>query len=594
MNYRFALSSSIAAVLFSILPSHSIVGQEYDCSFPDAIDVSGAGDGSFLFRHSIHPIDKTINVELEYVGIGWVGIAFSQSTSMVPNIATIGLPDDKIVSKHRLAAKIVTSVTAIASDTLTNTSITYNADTMSTILRFTKPLTETDETTIVTGSNIILVAYGFTNTLAKHNYRASKTVTLKECVLAGTTAAPALPTPPPVPTPVVAPVAAPTDAGAVTDPGNGRVNRKLVLEGGVITLSILTDSVMKTITVTMVYLGIGWLGFAVSDDILMPNSNAVLAIPTGAEGVAEKYDIGDGRLQSLVTKVTDTTRQQSLSDNTYTQNDTHTVMSFTKPLVDGNEIPIRIDGTNNFLYAYGMGNEFGYHKASTGFALDLAATSVAPIDTSSPNTKALWLVHGILMFISWSILVPLAVGTAMLRNFLPLPTGMWFDIHRILNTVAVVCTIAGFSIAVRNINMEQGSTAKHFSNYKHSKIGLTIFIFAVVQALTGIFRPHLPKPVESAKTADPASIEDGTPADVPTVETSKKSSARIGFEIQHRVMGTVAMIMGWFNVDSGIGQYNMRYGGKDVVAVPWTITGIIVLITLTFFMVDRFRRRNAT
>ena len=576
--------------------NHSIYAQQdqYDCSFPTALDVSGNKDGSFLFRHIIHPELQTIHVELEYKGEAWVGISFSESTSMVPNVAVIGLPDSNAVLKYYMGGKELETITALSSDTLTNATIVKYDDTTgttSTILRFTKPLNETGETTIVAGvETTILVAYGASNTWENHVYRASKTVTLETCIVAGTTRAPATPAST-TSAPVTAPTAASGTNNGITDFGNGRVERTLMFEADDVSLSILTDSVAETLTVTMVYAGNGWLSFALSDDIFMPNANAVMVFPTGAEGAAEKWDIGDGRTGSVVTKVTDTTRQQTLTDATYTQNETHTVMTFTKPFVDGSEIPVDLNGNNFFLYAVGSSNSFGTHIKRLGFALDLSATTLDSISSGSPDTKTLWIVHGILLFIAWSILIPLAVGTAMLRNFLPLPDGMWFQVHRILNSIAVVCTIVGFAIAVHNINEEQGSTAKHFSTVKHHKIGLVIFIFAIIQAITGIFRPHLPRPVESAPTAH--GTDDGNPSSKDPDELPKKSHSRIAFEIQHKLMGTVAMILGWFNVDSGIGLYSDRFNGKDMVAVPWAITGVIVLVTLILYGLHRLRSRKA-
>jgi DOMON domain/Eukaryotic cytochrome b561 len=603
MYARFTLAS-VAMALLWILPSSMIYGLEYDCSFQSNLDVSANNDGSFIFRHSIHPELQTINVQLEYTGVGWVGISFSKTTTMVPNVAIIGLPDDNTVTKYGLNGYVVNSVTSLSSDTLTDSSIKYNSTTGSTILSFTRPLSVTDETTVATGTNTVLFAYGSTNTLDRHAYRVAKTVTLNACIEAGSTAAPVNAPAPVAAAPVPAPVAAPTTTSTggdnqVIDLGNGRIERLLSFPDSAVSLSIITDSTAQTFTASMVYAGIAWVSFAISDDEFMPNSDAVMAFPTtegNSEGVPEKYDIGDGRSQSVVTLVTDATRQQSLTDATYKQNTTHTVMTFTKPLVDGNEIPIVIDGVNYFLYAVGRDNNFGMHSKRGGFSLDLGAKAIGEVSTASDN-KSLWKVHGILMAISWSILVPLAVGTALLRNFLPLPTGMWFQIHRILNTLAVVFTIAGFGIAVHIINQEQGSAAKHFSTYQHHKMGLVIFIFALLQAISGIFRPHLPKTAEPVSTPEGETIEDGQPAkstsnnatDVPV----KKSPQRIAFEIQHKLLGTVTMILGWFNVDSGIGLYNVRFDGPDLVAVPWAVTGGIVLITLIFFTYDCFTRRNA-
>ena len=215
MLQRVLLAVAVVGITSCLLQSrHLVDAQEYDCSFPTAMDVSRGGDQTFLFRHSIHPELRVINVELEYKGAGWVGISFAGSTSMIGNIAVIGLPDDGTVLKYNLAGKQTSLVTPIASDTLTDTSIVYNPDTGSTILKFTKPLVETGETTIsASGENIILVAYGASNTLATHASRNPITaVTLKECVLAGTTAVPVAAPPPTAPVVVVVtpPVASPT------------------------------------------------------------------------------------------------------------------------------------------------------------------------------------------------------------------------------------------------------------------------------------------------------------------------------------------------------------------------------------------------
>lgn len=580
-------------------------GQEYDCSFQTDIPVKD--DNSFILRQSINPSTSTISVELEYIGLAWVAISFTEIATMFPNVAIIGLPDDQTVLQYDLSSKDISGVTPQSDElqqVITNKEIIQDAE--STILRFTRPLSISGETTVTTGDNQILVAYGTSNTLGYHGYRLPTTVTFTECIVAGTPVTPVAPTPVAVPavaptTPVAAPAESPTTTGSggnnnnIVDLGNGRIQRTLLLQNGDVTLTLLTDNVAETITVTMEYLGIGWIAFAVSDDESMPNSNAIIAMPSDGTGVPQKYDIGDGRSQSIITL--SSSDRQTLTDASYTQNATHTSMTFTKPLVEANELPILLQGDNFFLYAVGSDNNFGFHASRDGFTIDLSATTDM-IDTGSsgPPNKTSWLVHGILMFISWSILVPLAVGTAMLRNFLPLPTGMWFKIHQTLNSIAVLCTIIGFGIAVANISDEQGDTAKHFTTIKHHKIGLSIFIFAFLQAVSGFFRPHLPHKPEPVTTPPPDEEDPDKVSPSTTTNTAdeplKKSTQRIVFELYHKLAGTAAMIMGWFNVDSGIGLYTARYGGKDLVAVPWAISAGIMISTFIFFTYDRFNRRS--
>jgi hypothetical protein len=292
-----SFSLLVPLILTTTFLFSSIHGQTLDCSFQgDGIDLKG--DGTFLLRQSINKVTSTINVELEYIGIGWVGISFTQSTLMVPNVAIIGLPDDNTVMKYDLTIRDISGVLPAAADvqTLTETSIVQENG--STIMKFSRALAETDETTVATGSNMILVAYGFSNTLARHSYRLPTTATFTECLVAGSTAAPVAPVAPATPAPVAAaPVAAPAPGGGNTgiDLGNGRKQSSLSFQDGAVGLTFITDSVAQTLSVTMVYAGLGWLAFAVSDDIFMPNSNAVIALPDDGTGQPQKMDIGASR-----------------------------------------------------------------------------------------------------------------------------------------------------------------------------------------------------------------------------------------------------------------------------------------------------------
>jgi hypothetical protein len=63
-------------------------------------------------------------------------------------------------------------------------------------------------------------------------------------------------------------------------------------------------------------------------------------------------------------------RLLEISDATVTQNDTHTVLRFSRPFVmndeDNNATTVHPNGLNTFVYAVGKGNEFGYHSTQRG------------------------------------------------------------------------------------------------------------------------------------------------------------------------------------------------------------------------------------
>jgi hypothetical protein len=212
MKISFALPLILTALLVPL-----IHGQAVECDGPE-LDL--AGDGSFLFRHSVNPSDSTISVELEYVGTGWVGFSFTEGVRMVPNVAIIGLPDAITVMKYDMTLRDISGVLPSSADaqTLTETSIVQENG--STIMRFTRAFDQTGETTLVPGgTNLILAAYGTSNTLGYHLFRVASSFTLLEYTGAPATAPVEAPTGMGAPTgadvPVTIPVEAPVEAPAL-------------------------------------------------------------------------------------------------------------------------------------------------------------------------------------------------------------------------------------------------------------------------------------------------------------------------------------------------------------------------------------------
>eukprot|EP00479_Gromia_sphaerica_P011361 TRINITY_DN5575_c0_g1_i1.p1 TRINITY_DN5575_c0_g1~~TRINITY_DN5575_c0_g1_i1.p1 ORF type:complete len:295 (-),score=53.07 TRINITY_DN5575_c0_g1_i1:430-1314(-) len=110
--------------------------------------------------------------------------------------------------------------------------------------------------------------------------------------------------------------------------------------------------------------------------------------------------------------------------------------------------------------------------ANVNFASGLAVTTVPGAYDS------LIYIHQIFMAIAWGVFVPFSLVVA--RFFKPYKP-MWFYIHRLLNTLAILLTIAAFFMGIAVFG-DHTQTA-------HMAIGIVVFILALQQPLNAFFRP---------------------------------------------------------------------------------------------------------
>jgi hypothetical protein len=395
-----------------------------------------------------------------------------------------------------------------------------------------------------------------------------------------------------------------------------------------LTMRHVMNPIDETLTVELVYEGEGWLGFGFSSNGRMTGASAVIGLPDQPLGPTNpgKYFM-DGRTLGAVQLVPD--QEQTLTNTSITQNTTHTTMKFTKSLVEDGELTINANGQNTFIYATGVVNGLSPHDHDGAFTMALTSCLFANGgDTSNSvsglnsdlaflsqggSTRNLWIWHGVLMAVSWSILVPLAIGSSMLRDTLCLAPGVWLTIHLSLNMFAILCMVVSFSIAVyaTNANIVEGEDPNHFSDLKHKTIGLVIFLLAFMQAASGMLRPSGPKkpatPVEVSKdveetfaTANESSDEfektwhsnDDPDNEVSSnAKTSGKSIARRIWEYKHRIMGLGLMGLSWYNCDSGLELFAERYEqDQDLSGAFWGVTGGLAGLICILYAVQIARR----
>jgi DOMON domain len=305
-----------------------------------------------------------------------------------------------------------------------------------------------------------------------------------------------------------------------------------------------------------------WVGVGFSNNGgFMIGSEAVIGLPD--EGTVLKYGL---TLQDAAGVLPLPDAQQTLIDASINQDAGQTTLRFTKIMNEPNEIPINL-GANTFLGAWGFGNALSVHQSRESFAINLDSGGVQQLVTGE---QSLWKAHGWFASIAWGVLCPLAIGAGLLRKMLKAP--LWFQIHRALNMMVIVFTVIAFSLAVAAISRETpaGADAQHFNPepFPHRLTGLIIFIFAILQAIGGIFRPHATEACE------------------------EKTLARKTFEFGHRFTGYSLLALAWYQVDSGIKIYQSIYiesQSTNLLAIFWGVAGGIAgLVVLGFLKIQFF------
>jgi len=130
---------------------------------------------------------------------------------------------------------------------------------------------------------------------------------------------------------------------------------------------------------------------------------------------------------------------------------------------------------------------------------------------SSRHTKVM--AHAILMLLGWGFLLP--SGTLMAKYFKHRPDGMWFKLHRGIQTLGLLLALLGWIIALVNFNVFKDYG---LVNYQHGICGMTVMILGLLQPLNALLRPHGPE----------------SPSD-------EKSKKRVVWELWHKTSGWVAV-----------------------------------------------------
>ena len=127
----------------------------------------------------------------------------------------------------------------------------------------------------------------------------------------------------------------------------------------------------------------GWIGIAFSPGGKMEGSHAIIGVPN--DGIVQKYTLS-GYYPGVMSDEKQTLQDTSIGID---EEDGKTVMKFAKQMVEYGETPIKNDGENILLHAWGN-SMLGYHIGKLSFVLDLSdnrteVPSSAPSHSSAPT-----------------------------------------------------------------------------------------------------------------------------------------------------------------------------------------------------------------
>jgi hypothetical protein len=292
-----------------------------------------------------------------------------------------------------------------------------------------------------------------------------------------------------------------------------------------LSLRHVANQLEGSVTMELAYVGHAWLSIGPSESGRMVISDAVIGVPEEYNEAIPNVNPGKYRMTTESYNGSGVkllpSSHQTLKDASISLNETHTVLRFTKKLVEEGELAISRDGGGIWIYAVGRSTAYpsmhtikgSIHNlllnpcveagggAGTVVSVPQAQAQVVS-DVSDGNVRAMWIAHGVLMALAWGCVAPLAIGVALLRQVNWAKRfkieNWWLPVHRALNLVAVALTIAGFAVAVIATQgaANEGEISDHFQG-KHGKIGLVVIVLLVSQIWSGFLRP----PKQSARSA---------------------------------------------------------------------------------------------
>eukprot|EP00793_Prasinoderma_coloniale_P003063 PRCOL_00006530-RA len=206
------------------------------------------------------------------------------------------------------------------------------------------------------------------------------------------------------------------------------------------------------------------------------------------------------------------------------------------------EATIAMADASNVVLIWAYGPRWkGFHTARGKVVFDaVGGGSSAKVGASK---KDVHFTHGVLMLVTWAVLIPLAALVARAMRWGALKAPRWFKVHMGTNAVAAALFVWGIALALARFDSKAIPKA-------HKEVGLVMLLLWALQVLMGIFRPNASATASKRLGFIPSSL-------------------RPQYNIAHRGLGALTLVVGAANCLTGAMRYDFLYDDSSLLLVTW-------------------------
>jgi cytochrome b561 len=253
----------------------------------------------------------------------------------------------------------------------------------------------------------------------------------------------------------------------------------------------------------------------------MVGSEVVMGLPD--DNTVYKYDV-TSKSTSGIDKMESS--KQTLTGTSITASGGTTEMEFIKIMSESGEIELSSTGSTILVFAVGTSNTLAYHQARSSVSINLSNCESSSLSIDSLSKFGVFM-HALLMIGAWLYLIPSGI---LVATFKGLFGPAWVQLHmpiQVMGVLAMLCGVLVISTSLNSVNADHLNSEKTDFGV-HTYLGVMALCIAGFQIFLGVTRPHKPAPNE------------------------EKPFVRLAFEVLHRGIGFIAVLVALLCVLSGI------------------------------------------
>lgn len=295
----------------------------------------------------------------------------------------------------------------------------------------------------------------------------------------------------------------------------------------------------------------------------------------------------------------DEQRQATLTNTSFKQDESGSVLEFTKLLRDGDENladkrVINGFGTNKFIWALGNdGNQLQFHRAFGSLQIPLSPYCTEDVDAIVDRIdtyEVFFAVHGILAILAFGVIMPIAITASRARSLLNFEfqkKKAWYVIHTKMNSLSYTLTIVLVGLVV----VAHGKKGKAHFKGTHEVVGLVTLLLMTVQVVAGVLRPNPYPPTKEVETE--VDTAGNLTDEVTQVQTEPKVRlVRTVWQKSHIVMGISTLGCGIYQMHSGVKLYSTLFRTKSYVGALWGVLGSVFFLLAATIVYSKRRKRS--